>query len=149
MRLDGTAGEVTSSSIYETAVSNGQSALKALLILNGGAAIAFLSFMGTTFQRTQMNPEVLDYFVSALWGFILGAFAAVLSAGAIFLTNCFSFGQHVSPSKIFSKLSNLFFVLTCVIGLAAFGSFVYGGVEATIGFKAAVGKVAPVPCAPG
>jgi hypothetical protein len=131
--------DVTAASIYQTAVSNGQSALKALLILNGGAAIAFLSFMGVAIQRAQLKPDVLEYFVFALWGFIFGAFAAVLSAGAIFLTNCCSY-------KNWTGAANFFFGVTCLIGLLAFAGFVYGGVEATAGFRAAAATLAAAGC---
>ena len=124
------APEVTKKTKYDTVVSGGQAALKALLTLNGAAAIAFLGFMGVALQRIKMDPSVLDYFIEALWGFILGAFAAVLSAGAIFVTTCFSYVE-------WNKTSNAFFGVTCAIGIVAFGCFIYGGVKATEGFRQA------------
>ena len=135
------AAEITSASKYKTTVLSGQATLKALLILNGAGAIAFLGFMGTAIQRIQMSPNVLDHFIAALWGFILGAFAAVLSSGAIFLTNCFSYVD-------WPKISYAFFFVTCLAGLAAFVGFIYGGVEATEGFRQAAGTLASAPCAP-
>ena len=141
MNSTDTAAEITSASKYKTTVLSGQATLKALLILNGAGAIAFLGFMGTAIQRIQMSPDVLDHFIAALWGFILGAFFAVLSSGAIFLTNCFSYVE-------WPKISSTFFAVTCAAGLLAFAGFIYGGVEATEGFKQTAGTFALVPCAP-
>jgi len=115
---------------YGTIVSMGQETLKALLILNGAAAIAFLGFMGTALPRIKMGPEVLDPFIGAMWGFILGAFMAVFSYGAIFLTNCFSFVR-------WDRTSNAMFGVTCAVTLVAFGCFIYGGAMATKGFRGA------------
>jgi hypothetical protein len=72
---------------YDTVVSNGRSALKAILTLNG-ATVAFLAFIGHAMETGRMPAESGRIFVDAMQLFIYGTFLAVLAYGTIFLTNC-------------------------------------------------------------
>src|SRR5437588_6846371 len=97
---------------YETVVSSGQSALRALLTVNGGATVAFLAFIGHTMETGTMPVESGRVFVGAMQLFIFGTFSAVLAYGMIFLTNCLS---HVG----WRRWSNWMFGVTLVCGLAS------------------------------
>jgi hypothetical protein len=64
---------------YDTVVSSGQSALRALFTLNGGATIAFLTFLGHLWDRPPGGGGVLPLnggsaLVFALQLFIYGSF---------------------------------------------------------------------------
>lgn len=113
---------------YDTVVSSGQSALRALLTMNGGATIAFLTFIGHLWQKGALPRESSDLFVAALQLFIYGTFLAVLAYGTIFLTNCFS-------SVAWRITSNVMFVVTVLCGFASVGCFLVASFRAVEAFK--------------
>src|SRR5258706_15340480 len=83
--------EVDAEKKYETVVTSGQHALRALLTINGGAIIAFLTFIGHLWDRNNLPPagSVL-IIVAALKLLVFGTFLTVLAYGTIFLTNVLS-----------------------------------------------------------
>lgn len=115
---------------YNTVVSNGQSALRALLTMNGGAIIVFLTILGHLWDnKAQIAPSV-DMFVDALWVFILGIVLALVAYCFIFLSNCFSYiGRE--------KLSNLALAVMFAGGLGSLVCFPIGSYRAMEAFQAA------------
>jgi hypothetical protein len=114
---------------YETVVSSGQSALRALLTMNGGATIAFLTFIGHLVDKEKtLPPESIPLFVGALQLFIYGTFITVFAYGTIFLTNCLS-------SVKWKKSSNWMFGFTVAFGFAAIGCFLVGSWRAVDAFQ--------------
>lgn len=120
--------EITKAKKYDTVVKSGQATLKALLILDGGATIAFLVFMQNILQKPVVNIRTGSFFIEAMQWFIWGTFSAVLSFGAIFLTNCLSLVG-------WNRASNAFFAVTLLIGLCSFGFFLYASAVAVKGFQ--------------
>jgi len=123
------AGTVTKLQKYKTIVSNGQSTLKALLTMNGGATIAFLTFIGHLMEKGTPQPQNLQVLLGALQYFILGTFFAVLGYGLIFLTNCFSYVE-------WNKTTNAMFGLTLVSSFASIGCFLFASARAVAAFGA-------------
>lgn len=115
---------------YKTVVSSGQSALRALLTLNGGATVAFLAFIGHVMVSGKMPVESGRVFVGAMQWFIYGTFSAVLAYGTIFLTNCLSHEE-------WRRSSNVMFGLTLLCGLASLAFFLAGSGQAVHGFTLA------------
>jgi hypothetical protein len=120
---------------YETVVSSGQSALRALLTMNGGATIAFLTFIGHLIDKGEALPTAsvlpaasVPLFVGALQLFIYGTFLTVFAYGTIFLTNCLS-------SVKWKKSSNWMFGVTVALGFAAIGCFLFGSWRAVDAFQ--------------
>ncbi|HXM73732.1 MAG TPA: hypothetical protein VN904_00540 [Chthoniobacterales bacterium] len=122
--------EVAHEKKYETVVSSGQSALKALLTMNGGASIAFLAFIGNAIKERAIQPEAGGILINAMQFFIAGTFATVCAFGTIFLTNCFSSIQ-------WSKTRNWMFGVTLTFGFFSLGFFVWASWRAIQGFTAA------------
>ncbi|HYC60453.1 MAG TPA: hypothetical protein VEK79_12890 [Thermoanaerobaculia bacterium] len=115
---------------YETVVSSGQAALRALLTMNGGATVAFLTFIGHLWEKGTLPRDSVHVLVSALQFFIYGTFFAVLAYGTIFLTNCLS-------SVDWHRSSNAMFVVTVLGGLASILCFLAASWRAVEGFQAA------------
>src|SRR4051812_25355947 len=67
-----TPGQIDPVKKYDTVVSSGQSALRALLTLAGGATIAFLTFIGHLWEKGTLSSESSHLFVDALQMFIYG-----------------------------------------------------------------------------
>jgi hypothetical protein len=133
-------GKITPSKKYDTAVKSGQATLKALLILNGGATIAFLNFMQNVLQKPAVNQHAGEFFIAAMQWFIWGTFCAVLSFGTIFITNCLSLISGNRTASVFYRASSVFFGVTLLVGLCSFGFFLYASTEAVRGFRV-VGSV--------
>ena len=138
------SGEVAHEKKYDTIVSSGQSALRALLTINGGSVVVFLTFMGHLLDKGSVSPDTMREFVVA-FGFFLGAIAMTLmSYGAIFLTNCFS-SQIPKDKKKWETASDRTFYVTVAFGFLALLSFIAGGVTAIMAFASAAGSIIPAP----
>lgn len=114
---------------YDTVVSSGQSALKALLTLNGGATIAFLTFLGQLWQKSPtLIPKYGSVLFDALLLFVWSTFLGVLAYGLIFLTNCLS-------SKDWENWTSAFFGFTVLVGFASVTCFLAASLRAVEGFR--------------
>ena len=123
MASDALPAEVDHTKKYDTVVSSGQSALGALLTLNGGAILAFLTFIGHLLDKRAVPRDGMSGLVIALGFFVAGAFFAVLAYGMIFLTNCYS---RINRDKLAERL----FIVTVICGFASIGSFLVGSSQA-------------------
>lgn len=72
-----------SKEVFRSGVSYAAGGLKMLALINGAAAIALLSFLGTASQKAQ-TPDPTSVKL-ALWAFMFGTVAAVLAALTAFL----------------------------------------------------------------
>ena len=127
---------------YDTVVTSGQAALRALMTLNGGATIAILTFIGHLAQNKLLKPESTDAFGSALELFVYATLLAVLGYGTIFLTNTVSLEltrrriKAGKPEPIGEREpSDWLFLATVVCGFASLVLFVMASNDAVHGFK--------------
>jgi hypothetical protein len=115
---------------YKTMVDSGQSTLKALLIMNGGATVTLLTFITHLTSKTETSLTSPLIFIYAICLFIVSTFLTVLSYGAIFATNCYSYKESNdkdSPKRkwwfnftiIFVISSLVVFAVACVVALIA------------------------------
>jgi hypothetical protein len=133
---------------YDTVVSSGQAALRALLTLNGGATLAFLTFLGHLWEgaHRQVHSPLL---VEALTLFVWGTFLTVLAYGLIFITNCLSTLERIQPTYMLFRLSikretvtYAIFVLTVVSGIFSLVCFFLASRRAVDGFNAVASSMA-------
>jgi hypothetical protein len=116
---------------YKTIVNNGQSTLRALLTMNGGATLAFLTFLGHLFEKGTPQKADTPLLLEALTYFVAGTFAAVLGYGLIFLANVFSYqGWH--------KTTNVMFCVTIAAAAVSLASFVYASSRAIAAFATVI-----------
>ena len=118
---------------YETVVTTGMLALRALMTLNGGATIAFLTFIGHLGESRSLSPNSTNEFAGGLQDFAYGTFWAVLGYGTIFLTNTFSYAESKHGWKW--KLSNWLFLVPILCGIVSLGWFWYASGHAVTGFR--------------
>jgi hypothetical protein len=137
MSTSKTPGQVDRVKKYDTVVSSGQSALRALLTLNGGATIAFLTFIGHLWEADTLSSESSHLFVAALKMFIYGTFLGVLAYGTIFLTNCLSSIEHPKLAKSADIASYAMFVITVLLGFTSIGCFLAASRHAVEGLQTA------------
>jgi hypothetical protein len=99
-----------------------------LLTLNGGATIAFLTFIGHLGEKGSLSSASSDSFIYALGWFIAGSLLAVLGYCMIFVTNTLSLEGH-------AKTSTGFFFATCAFVLLALVAFSVASCYAVQGFR--------------
>ena len=128
-----TVAEVDSETKYQTVVTSGQHALRALLTINGGAIIAFLTFIGHLWDKDKLPPaRSVSIVVTALEILVVGTFLTVLAYGAIFLTNVLSRIER-------TKASDRMFVVTLVLGFLSAVCFLVASLYA-VNFFLSVSK---------
>ncbi len=135
---------------YDTVVSSGQAALRALMTLNGGATISLLTFIGHLAEKGLLKPDSADAFGGGLKAFVYGTFFAVLGYGTIFLTNTVSLEltrrriKYGTPEPIGGRdPSDWLFLLTVACGIASLGSFLIASQDAVTGFTLVSGSSPP------
>ncbi|WP_236170126.1 hypothetical protein [Pseudomonas parasichuanensis] len=69
--------------MFKSVIQTGQSALKAIVLLNGGAAVALLAFIGKLADVSKPN---ISLFALPLTIFVVGAFLSTISSGLTYLT---------------------------------------------------------------
>jgi hypothetical protein len=109
---------------YQTVVESGQHALRALLTINGGAIIAFLTFVGHLWDKGGLPPKAsVSLLATALDILVIGTFLTVLAYGAIFLTNVLSRYER-------TKASDRMFGATLIFGFLSAISFLVASLYA-------------------
>ncbi len=81
--------------VFRGAIRFAEIALKSAVLINGGAAVAFLAFIGTLWTGTAENPESIMKLSGPLMMFVWGVFLGALSSGLAYLTQiCYAEGAH-------------------------------------------------------
>jgi hypothetical protein len=125
----------------EAAVETGNIALKTAVLVNGGAAVAVLGFIGSVFNGGHLKTGTsLGTLTSPLEWFAWGVAIATLAMGFGYLVNYsnaviiserkriweYPFVQDTRTSGVWHLVSMVFTVLAFISGMASLGFFVYG-----------------------
>ncbi len=109
--------------VFKAVFQFGIFALKTILLINGGAAIAWLAFMGTLVTH---KPEISILFLTRpLLNFSFGVLVAALASGATYLTQAF-YGEFQDEG-----IGNILRVVTVSLVLLAYFLFVEGAYSAS------------------
>lgn len=133
------ASEFTSI-INRAAIENANQALRAAVLINGGAAVSVLAFVGGLAAKGMVAAEALQQVSSALVWFAIGVSAATLAMGFSYLTNyCIAanagyqlrtwehpFLTPTPTSKRFQCAAIAFQITAVLLGFGAIGVFVRG-----------------------
>jgi hypothetical protein len=114
---------------FKQVITLGQSAIKSITLINGGAAVALLAFIGHLTSATTTKLQILP-FAESLRFFVAGVFFSALASGTTYLSQNF----YDYDGKWLRGLGVVFHVLTVLIVLAAFVSFFKGADTAYFGF---------------
>jgi hypothetical protein len=115
---------------------SGLAALKALLLTNGGAAVAFLAFMGSAWKNGDVSPQTAEAVSYAMKYFLVGVACAVFGSGCTYLSNLSqSFAQiYRTRQDRWNYTAYVFMALAILSGLAAIVVFMIGGWSAADAF---------------
>ena len=126
---------------FEATIRFADMTLRSLLILNGGAALAVLTFAANRIkERAPIADGVLGDLVLT---FGAGALLSVFSAGLSYLAQTF-FTLTVEETKT-SRLGRFFQVLAITCVIASFGAFAFGVYQASAHFRSPAAVTSPVP----
>lgn len=101
-------------------VATGQSALRSALLINGGAAVAMLAFIGGIWPHNSSSP-VIGSLAFALVFYVFGVLAAAVASGATYFSQA-GYGQEFgSASDIVGRVGHILAVLGVFIAYGLFG----------------------------
>ena len=111
--------------MFNSVIEAGLSALKSATLINGGAAVSLLAFLGNLL--TKDPPYGTTYPIHALSQAMLIFFLGVGFSGVATASRYFSQASYSSENEC---QGDLFRWLAIILALLSFGAFFYGGIEA-------------------
>jgi hypothetical protein len=126
--------------INEAAMKGADAALRAVLLINGGAAVSVLAFIGGLAAQSRIKLEQLNMVANSLGWFAAGVATAVAGMGLAYLTNYIASMVEKSLEKSWQppyarpgtrtprlrRCKVAVHIVTVVIGLTSLALFVYG-----------------------
>jgi hypothetical protein len=131
-------------SLNEGAMASGENAIKAAILINGGSAVALLALLGAVVDKASLAPGELERIGRLFMFYIGGTAAAAFASGFAYLTNFLYAGVHGSmewsythpfvhetkASKRYAIVGTVFHVLSFVLIIGSFASFIYTSYQA-------------------
>lgn len=122
--IEQTKGNLASNlEMFRSVIQAGQSAIKSSFLLNGGAAVAILAFIG---KLTTSQPDKIPSFATSLTLFVVGVLIVTVTSGLTYLSQWFYAG-----GKKWQKATGFWLnIITIILGLSSYGLFTWGICEA-------------------
>lgn len=114
---------------FRQIIALGQSTLKSIMLINGGASVALLAFLGNIVNSPTSRTPILP-FANSLGAFVIGVFLAALSYALTYFSQLFYDGEQ----KWKQTTGLVLHVATSVVGAAAMIAFLCGAHAAYWGF---------------
>lgn len=124
----------TNIEMFKSVIVTGQSALKSAMLLNGGAAVAMLAFVGKLVEHNSMSASEV---AEAVLLFAIGALLATLATGSTYLSQM-CYGLDGAEGTWKARIAASLHVITVTFVAASLGLFGYGAwrlSEAVAGIK--------------
>jgi hypothetical protein len=115
--------------MFRSVIQSGQNALKTALLMNGGASVALLAFIGKLTEERQAH---IPAFTNALTVFVLGVFCIVVASGSTYLSQWL----YAAESGWKERAGFGFNLLSIILGLASYGLFIWAMTKAHGAFLA-------------
>jgi hypothetical protein len=126
--------------VNEAAIKNGESAFRACLLINGGAAVSVLAFIGSLASKDVIGVSQLASVADSLILFALGVVAAVVGMALSYVVNYLTAAGAASSKHIWehpwivpgectvwlARLKNGLHLITVLVGVASLVFFVCG-----------------------
>ncbi len=127
--------------LNEATVKSGDAALRAALLINGGAAVSVLAFIGGMVSQNRIRVSQLADVAGSLMLFAYGVAFAVAGLALSYFTNYATVGHAASMTKHWehpyvrpnepstgrwARLKGFFHILAVVAGLLSLALFIFG-----------------------
>ena len=104
--------------MFKSVISSGQNALRSAFLLNGGAAVAVLAFLG---KLSEQHQDKIALFSSSLIIFVIGVLAVTMSSGFTYLSQWF-YSSVEKKQQTPGFICNL---IAIALGLSSYGLFIW------------------------
>lgn len=105
--------------MFKSVLQAGQNAIKSITLLNGGASIALLAFIG---KLADSNAQSIPLFAWPLTVFVFGVFIAAVTSGATYISQSL-YAEDGARNRLWGKV---FHATSITLGLVALSAFGYG-----------------------
>ncbi|HHL8239473.1 TPA: hypothetical protein ACQ84Q_002498 [Klebsiella pneumoniae] len=110
---------------FKAAISIGANACRTFLIMNGGAAIALLAFLGNIWNKNS-SAEAASAIASALYLFCGGVVLAGLCSGLSYFSQCCFASSYLGTKRFYLWLGHTINAVACMCGAGSIFIFAYG-----------------------
>jgi len=117
---------------FRAVIMQGQNALKSLILINGGAAVALLAFLGHLMGTGTVERAALAPLAEALFIFVMGVLFGSVAAATTYFSQAFFTVQK----KWHIRIAYTFQAVTVVLGILGFVWFLRGAYAAYCGLIA-------------
>jgi hypothetical protein len=113
--------------MFKSVITSGQNAMRSSFLMNGGAAVAILAFIG---HLAAIKPESVALFATVLMPFVLGVLAMTMTSGFTYLSQWLYDNSNTKVQKWGFKLN-----VACIsLGISSYGLFMCGMYRAYFAF---------------
>jgi hypothetical protein len=105
--------------MFRSVIQAGQNALRTAFLMNGGASVALLAFVG---HLSNVAPEKVPTLAPSLAVFVTGVLVAALASSVTYLSQWFYAGEASWQKKTGFVLN----IAAILVGLGAYGVFAFG-----------------------
>ena len=101
---------------FRSVILLGQNALKSAFLMNGGATVALLAFLG---KLSDHQSEMIPNFASSLMIFVVGVLFTVLASGGTYLSQY----QYADGKE---KSGHILRLIVIILNMSSYGCFIGG-----------------------
>jgi hypothetical protein len=116
---------------FKQIIALGQSTLKSIMLINGGAAVALLAFLGNLITRSGSSTNIVA-FADSMGMFVIGVFLAAVAYATTYFGQLFYDGEKNWQQRT----GFVFHIVTSLVGAASLAAFLWGAHSAYSGFIA-------------
>ena len=110
--------------MFKSVISTGQNALKSVILINGGAAVALLAFIGSIWDKSTNDIVIKILLLISMAGFVFGTFLGGVSASFTYLTqHLYSKQKHRKAVVLGMICDILVFISYAVFVIASIFAF--------------------------
>lgn len=105
--------------MFRSIILAGQNAMRSSFLLNGGASVALLAFIG---HLAKFSPDKVIGFVNALIPFTLGVLAITVTSGFTYLSQWLYDSESIKVQRFGFALN----ITNIILGLSSYALFIWG-----------------------
>lgn len=113
--------------MFRSIIQSGQNAVKSSFLLNGGASVAMLAFIG---KLTEEQQSKIPEFANSLTIFVIGVLAIAIASGFTYLSQWFYAEDEAWKQKTGLGMN----IVSILLGLSSYGFFIWGMCRAYTSF---------------
>lgn len=114
--------------MFRSVITSGQNAMRSSFLMNGGAAVALLAFIG---HLASIKPESVALFAAVLMPFVLGVLAMTVTSGFTYVSQWLYDSASTKAQSWGFKIN----VACIVLGISSYVFFMWGMCRAYLAFQ--------------